>query len=175
VEVRAANLVTDELPGREFDVVHSRLVLEHIPEHEQVLARLVECARSGGAVVMEDLDWTAFGIDATNDDDSGQRVTEGILAFMGAAGFDRVFGRKLVGAMVNAGLVDVRAEGRSFIIESDHPGYSFFYLSFQQIVPMAIDAGLVQQADADVVEAQFAEGSARIITPTLVAAVGRRP
>src|SRR3954471_19428616 len=128
VEVRSANLVTDELPVGEYDVVHSRLVLEHLPEYDQVLARLVDCLRPGGSIVIEDYDWTAFGIDAADDQDSAHRVTEGILGFMGAAGFDRIFGRKVVGALAAMDLDGVHGEGRSLVIDSDHPGYAFFQL-----------------------------------------------
>lgn len=174
VEVREANVVTDELPQGEFDVVHSRLVLEHIPQADDVLARFVRCTRPGGVVVIEDYDWTAFGIDAAEDQESAHRVTEGILGFMGAAGFDRFYGRKLVGAMTDAGLDDVHGEGRSLVIDSGHPGYAFFQLSFEQVAPLAIEAGMMTQEDTDLVGERFAKGDVRIITPTLIAGVGRR-
>src|ERR1700750_826319 len=35
LEVRQADLVTDDLPVGEYDVVHSRMVLEHIPERAE--------------------------------------------------------------------------------------------------------------------------------------------
>jgi ubiquinone/menaquinone biosynthesis C-methylase UbiE len=41
VEIRRHNIVTDPLPDAAFDLIHARLVLIHIPEREQVLARLV--------------------------------------------------------------------------------------------------------------------------------------
>jgi SAM-dependent methyltransferase len=174
VEVREANLVTDDLPVSEYDVVHSRLVLEHLPEADAVLTRLRGCLRPGGALVVEDYDWTAFGIDAADDQEAAHRVTEGILGFMGAAGFDRFYGRKLLGALLGAGFVDVHAEGRSLVIDADHPGYAFFRLSFDQLAPLAIEAGLIAQDDADVIGTRFAKGDARIVTPTLIAAIGRR-
>jgi SAM-dependent methyltransferase len=174
VEVRQVDLVTDDLPESEYDVVHSRLVLEHIAQADEVLAKLVRCLRPGGVIMIEDYDWTAFGIDAADDAEAAQRVTEGILTLMGAAGFDRVYGRKLVAAFDAVGLDDINAEGRSLVIDADHPGYAFFRLSFDQAAPLAIDAGLMTQEDADVVGARFAKGDARIITPTLVAGIGRR-
>lgn len=174
VEVRQADILAEELPTRSYDVVHSRLVLEHLAQHEHALARLVDCLRPGGSIVIEDYDWTAFGIDAADDRESAERVTEGILGFMGAAGFDRFYGRKTVGSLAALGLDDVHGEGRSLVIEANHPGYAFFQLSFEQLAPVAIEAGFMAQADADVVGARFAKGDARIITPTLIAAVGRR-
>src|SRR4051794_5333735 len=174
VEGREADLLTDELGDADYDVVHSRMVLEHLAESDLVLTKLVHCLRPGGVIVIEDYDWTAFGIDAADDRESAQRVTEGILGFMGAAGFDRIYGRKLVGSLTALGLHDVRGEGRSLVIDSDHPGYAFFQLSFEQLAPLAVDAGFIAQVDADVVGSRFAKGDARIITPTLIAGIGRR-
>jgi hypothetical protein len=38
-----------------------------------------------------------------------------------------------------------------------------------------VQAGLLSQEDADAVRERFAAGGSRIITPTLIAATGRRP
>jgi 2-polyprenyl-3-methyl-5-hydroxy-6-metoxy-1,4-benzoquinol methylase len=86
VDVRQGDLVAGDLPESEFDLVHARLVLEHIPERDQVLDHLVRALRPGGALVLEDYDWTAFGFDSA--DGIEQRATEGILELMAAAGFD---------------------------------------------------------------------------------------
>lgn len=172
VEVRQANLVTDDLPVGEYDVVHSRMVLEHITERADVLRRLVAALRPGGMLVLEDYDWTSFGFEAL--DEAPTRVAEAILRLMTAAGFEREYGRRLVAALAGAGLGDVVGEGRSLVIDGRHPGFSFFSLSFQQLAPAAVEAGLMSPKDAEVVGARLQEGTERIITPTLVAAIGRR-
>ncbi|HWC35638.1 MAG TPA: methyltransferase domain-containing protein [Mycobacteriales bacterium] len=173
VEVRQANLVTDELPTGEYDVVHSRMVLEHITERADVLRRLAAALRPGGVMVLEDYDWSSFGFEAT--DEAPTRVTEAILALMSAAGFEREYGRRLVSALAEAGLSEVTGEGRSLVIDGSHPGFAFFSLSFEQLAPAAIDAGLMRAEDADAVGARLRTGTERIITPTLMAAVGRKP
>lgn len=172
VEVRQANLITDDLPVGEYDVVHSRMVLEHIPERADVLRRLVAALRPGGTLVLEDYDWGSFGFEST--DEAPTRVSEGILALMAAAGFEREYGRRLVAALVEAGLSDVSGEGRSLIIDGNHPGFSFFSLSFEQLAPAAIEAGLMRPEDAENVGGRLRGGEERLITPTLVAAVGKR-
>lgn len=173
IEVREANLVTDDLPEGEYDVVHSRLVLEHIPERFEVLGRLARALKPGGVLVVEDYDWTSFGFESA--DEAQTRVAEGILAFMSAAGFDRAYGRSLVGSLVVGGLTDVTGEGRSLVIDGSHPGFSFFSLSFDQLAPAAMSAGLMKVDDAELVGQRLHEGERRIITPTLIAAIGRRP
>jgi SAM-dependent methyltransferase len=172
VQVRQDNLVTADLPAGEFDVVHSRMVLEHIPERADVVHRLVAAFRPGGTLVLEDYDWTSFGFEAT--DGAPARAASAILALMAAAGFDSEYGRRLVGALTDVGLNDVVGEGRSLVIDGRHPGFSFFSLSFQQLAPAAIDAGLMSLDDAEIVGARLQAGVERIITPTLVAAIGRR-
>jgi SAM-dependent methyltransferase len=173
VDVRQGDLVTGDLPESEFDLVHARLVLEHIPERDQVLDHLVRALRPGGALVLEDYDWTAFGFDSA--DGIEQRATEGILELMAAAGFDRTYGRRIVGALANRGFDDVHGGGRSVVIDNTHPGFAFFRLSFEQLAPAAIKAGLMTVEDASVVGERLREGGLRIITPTLVFAIGRAP
>jgi ubiquinone/menaquinone biosynthesis C-methylase UbiE len=172
VEVLQADLVDDELPEAAFDVVHCRMVLEHLAERSRVLDRLVRALRPGGTLVVEDYDWTSFGFDSA--DESDDRVIDGILALMSATGYDREYGRRLVGALAVRGLDPVHGEGRSLVIDQTHPGFAFFRLSFEQIIPVAIDAGLVTVADAGVVGGRLGDGR-RIMTPTLVAAIGRAP
>lgn len=60
VEVRRMDIRTDELPQREFDLVHARLVLEHLTERRRILDRLAAALRPSGWLVIEDYDWTGF-------------------------------------------------------------------------------------------------------------------
>lgn len=56
LEVRALDLVSQPIPPGPWDVIHERLVLQHIPERLGVLARLVECLAPGGVILVEDFD-----------------------------------------------------------------------------------------------------------------------
>ena len=54
------DLVQEPVPDGPWDVIHARLVLLHIPQREEVLARLAASLAPGGALVIED--WaTEFG------------------------------------------------------------------------------------------------------------------
>src|SRR5436305_5745473 len=67
LEVRRADVRQDELSGG-FDLVHSRLVLEHLPEREAVLGAMVDATEAGGWVLVEDFDWsTASAVDPPSD------------------------------------------------------------------------------------------------------------
>jgi SAM-dependent methyltransferase len=59
-QVLRHDLVGEPVPDGPWDLIHARLVLLHIPQREEVLARLAAALAPGGALVIED--WaTEFG------------------------------------------------------------------------------------------------------------------
>lgn len=171
IEVRQVDIRTDELPGCQFDLVHARLVLEHLTERRQILDRLTATLRPGGWMVVEDYDWTGFGFEDA--DPQSEHVTEAVLTFMAQAGFDPRYGRRVVADMAAAGLSGVRGEGRALVIDSHSPGFDFFRLSFESLRDAVVDAGLLSRPDADAAAVRFAEDT-RVLTPTMIAGIGRR-
>jgi SAM-dependent methyltransferase len=171
IAVRRADIRTDELPRDEFDLIHSRLVLEHLADRGEILKRLVAALRPGGWMVIEDYDWTAFGFEGA--DPQLDRMTEAILSFMERAGFERNYGRRVVADLADAGLTDVRGEGRAKVIDSSSPGFDFFQLSFESLRGAVVDAGVISREDADAAAARFGEDM-RIFTPIMMAGIGRR-
>ncbi|OBJ49203.1 bifunctional 2-polyprenyl-6-hydroxyphenol methylase/3-demethylubiquinol 3-O-methyltransferase UbiG [Mycobacterium sp. 1423905.2] len=171
IDVRRLDIRTDDLPRDEFDLVHARLVLEHLPDRGQIIDRLVAALRPGGWLVIEDYDWTPFGFEGQ--DAQLQRAADAVLAFMKRAGFEPHYGRRVVADLAAAGLNEVRGEGRCCVIDSSTPGFEFFRLSFESLRSVVVDAGLLSAADADAVAARFDE-DIRILTPIMMAGIGRR-
>lgn len=56
LEVRRHDLVTDEFPPGPWDLIHERLVLQHIPTRADILDRALDALAPGGWVVLEDFD-----------------------------------------------------------------------------------------------------------------------
>jgi SAM-dependent methyltransferase len=54
--VQRHNIATDPLPQGAFDLVHARLVLMHLPEREQALARMISALKPGGWLIDEEYD-----------------------------------------------------------------------------------------------------------------------
>jgi SAM-dependent methyltransferase len=170
IEVRRLDIRTDEIPEQEFDLVHARLVLEHLPERRQILDRLVAALRPGGWIVIEDYDWAPFGFAGNSALD---RIAEAILTFMQRAGFEAHYGRQVIADLAAAGLTDVRGEGRIRVIDSSAPGFDFFRLSFESLRGAVVDAGLISPEEADAAAAHFGEDN-RLFTPIMMAGIGRR-
>jgi SAM-dependent methyltransferase len=171
IEVRRLDIRTDELPRDEFDLVHARLVLEHLSDRRQVLQRLAAALRPGGWLVIEDYDWTGYGFEGN--DPERERLMEAFLGFMERAGFERHYGRQVVADIAAAGLTDVRGEGRARVIDSNSPGFDFFRLSFESLRGAVVDAGLISPEEADEAAARFGD-SVRLFTPIMMAGIGRR-
>lgn len=172
VEVRRLDVRADSLPDSEFDLVHARLLLEHLPDRTQILPRMAAALRPGGVMVVEDYDWTGFGFLGADVDFAP--VTAAVLGFMADAGFDQTYGRRVTGDLESCGLVDVHGEGRARIIDPDHPGAAFFRLSFVSLKDAVVGAGRLTQEAADEAEGWLSLPGVRVLTPLMVAAVGRR-
>lgn len=56
LEVRELDLVVGPIPEGPWDLIHERLVLQHIPARLEVLDRLIERLAPGGWLVVEDFD-----------------------------------------------------------------------------------------------------------------------
>jgi SAM-dependent methyltransferase len=173
LEVDRHDIVHDPLPPDTFDVAHARLVLEHLPERAAALDRMIASTRPGGWIVVEDYDWACFGIEPA--EPAGRRGADATLAFMQQAGHDPAYGRRLVAAFAARGLADVRGEGRLRVLDHAHPGFAFFKLSFAALREPMVSAGTISAEDADALTAHLADREGRIVTPALIAAIGRKP
>lgn len=154
-----------------FDLMHARLVLEHLPRREDVLDRLVSALRPGGWLLLEDYDWTAYGADPSSD--VASRVTDAVIGFMVEAGFDPYFGRRLLRELRARGLADTGAEGRTLVMNSEHPGTAFYRLSLMSLRDAVVSRGTVTDAEVDEVLAEMDRDERVVISPAMVAAWGR--
>ena len=173
VDIRQADIVADTLETNFYDLVHIRMLLEHLAEADAAIGHLTAALRPGGWLVAEDLDWTPFGFQPESE--LTHRAADAVLDLMARGGFDRTFGRRLPEAVAAHGMEDLRCEGRSKILEVTDPGAAFFQLSFDEMAPTLVATGMLGQQDADTVRAGLVDGSYRIVTPTLVAAIARKP
>jgi SAM-dependent methyltransferase len=171
ITVRRTDIREDVLPQSEFDLVHARLVLEHLTDRRPILHRLAATLRPGGWIVIEDYDWRNFGFG--DDDEVLSKVVTAIMEFMERAGFERDYGGRVVAEIADAGFAEVRGEGRIRVIDSTSPGFDFFRLTFESVRGAIVDAGLMTADEAAAASARFGE-NLRLSTPVMMAGIGRR-
>ena len=171
IEVRQTNLVSDPLPAGEFDFVHTRLVLMHIPAREQVLGRLCAALRPGGILMIEEQD--AFPVLAT----ATGAYREAWLAFIRVirtAGTDPDWTRDLPVRLRRHGLVDIDAELDVPLFRGGSDHARFWSLTWQQVRDRVAAVGepahVIDQGQAELSDEQrWFHGPATMI------AWGRRP
>ena len=59
IEVRRHDIASESLDDPSFDLVHARLVLEHLPERDAVLRKLVRGLKPGGWLLVESVDYVS--------------------------------------------------------------------------------------------------------------------
>jgi ubiquinone/menaquinone biosynthesis C-methylase UbiE len=135
------------LPGAPFDLVYARLLLFHLPERADVLARLWNAVAPGGHLLVQDYD--IRGVSTAPELDWLHDVTRVITGAFVAAGADVTTGARLPELFVQAGVgipdgtdvagrIEPLATGR-FLIES----------VFRSLLPTALAHGITTEAEAE--------------------------
>lgn len=173
VDVQCLDIRADALPSGKFDLIHARLVLEHLRDRQKILNRLAATLNPGGWMVIEDLDWAYFRWEP--DDPALNTIVDAILNYLQeAGGVDTNYGRRLLTALNQAGLADIRGHGRAQIIDGSCPGFDLFKLSIESMRQPVIENGAVSEADATAADTRLRDKDLRLYTPMMMAGVGRR-
>lgn len=176
VEIRCHDIQTDPLPKRNFDLIHARLVLVHLPERERVLARIFSWLKPGGWLVLEE--FQALSVEQTVEPADLSSIANAVRAMRQvsiAAGVDPCFGRSITHRMRHHGLVDVEREGRSLAWRGGSAGAMLLRLNCEQIRVAAVATGLCSERDIESFLERLATPNFEIISPIMWSAWGRRP
>jgi SAM-dependent methyltransferase len=176
LEVRRHDIGTDALPECAFDLVHARLVLQHVPARDTALARLAASLKQGGWLVIEDFD-SRPGIHSEPELDPAEvplKTHATLTRLMAAGGVDLAYARRLPARMRALGLVDIEAEGRAFRWSGGSPGASLVRAALEQLREPILATGEVNQTDYDDDMARLEDPTLAFPSPTLWAVWGRR-
>jgi SAM-dependent methyltransferase len=178
VEVRAHDVLVDELPEAEFDLVHMRLLLAWLPDPALGLRRLIAALKPGGWLVAEEMDFVSVAPDPYVDADVARtfsRVAEAHNVVLAEHnGFDHTYGRRLVGDLTDAGLAEIGCEGRVSMWHGGGPGGAIWRLTLEQLRDPLTASGLVTATEVDEVIALCSDPGFRAQSPIAMAAWGRR-
>jgi SAM-dependent methyltransferase len=176
LEVRRHDIVNDPLPEAAFDLVHSRLVLLHLPEREKALARMVAALKPGGWLVDEEFD--ASSMPPNPAANPGEVLLKTLVAsrrvMEDRGADDRGFARRLFSRLRAHGLVDVAAAANIFMWDSGSPGVSLLRANFEQLRSNMIDAGYITEEEFNQDIARLDDPGFMMPSPIMWTAWGRR-
>ena len=142
LEVRALDLVAEPVPPGPWDVIHERLVLQHVPERLDVLTRLVDALAPGGVLLLEDFDTGEVrSVDrAGPDHELIVRMAEAFNRLLGTRGGVNDFAANALRTLREHGL---EATGASGYVPIDHGGTG--WATVQAANTRQVHDGLVDQ------------------------------
>ncbi|HEX6500339.1 MAG TPA: class I SAM-dependent methyltransferase [Micromonosporaceae bacterium] len=151
LEVVRHDLTCEDIPGGPYDLIHARLVLNHLPPRDEILRRLVGALAPGGVLVNED--WAADQVDqvvvAAPTPEAAAlytlyQRTVGAKVFA-AAGTDRSWARRVHVAMLDEGLVNVSTVVHASYWQGGDTGGRMLAANIHQLRPRLIAAGMTSE------------------------------
>jgi 2-polyprenyl-3-methyl-5-hydroxy-6-metoxy-1,4-benzoquinol methylase len=177
IELCRHDVVRDPLPDGEFDLVHARLVLLHLPERHLVLDRLVSRLRPGGWLVVEDFDCERTPVAAApsrEDRELFESVHRTFLGLLRDRGADTAWGRSLPAALAEHGLREVSATTHAVTWRGGSPEIDLHRVNVEQLADRLLASGVDIGQLADFLALIDDPGFAVRSYP-LVSAAGVRP
>lgn len=171
LEVRKHNLLEDELPAGAFDLIHTRLLLMHLPARESIVPRLLTALKPGGRVLFEEHD--AFPVRALAAG-AYRQVWEPFLRVIAGAGTASFWARELPSRLQQHGLTGVQAEVQSFLFPGGSEQAEFWAVTWNQVRERILQAS-VRQQDLDQAIAELEDPKRWFPGPAMVACTGQRP
>lgn len=178
VEVRRHDIVTEELEDSAYDLVHCRALLLHLPDPEAALTRMAKALRPGGALLVEDTDFTSFGAADPSHPRSANfdELARSMRSLpQRSRRYDPFLGRRLAALVDGLGLAEREDEALEFSRSGGSPEAQFLARSIEQTRPEIARAGHATAAELYDVLAALADPSFSFVDSLNVASWGRRP
>jgi SAM-dependent methyltransferase len=176
LEVRALDLVEQPIPSGPWDLIHERLVLQHLPERLDVLARLVHSLAPGGVLLVEDLDTGEVRtIDrAGPDHELIVRVGQAFNQLLDTRGARSDFAANALRTLQDLGLERTGASGHVTIDRGGTGWATVMAANARQVRTGLIGQGIAP-ADIDRFLEVLADPSTIVGSGVLISSWGRRP
>jgi ubiquinone/menaquinone biosynthesis C-methylase UbiE len=138
--------IADPIPGAPFDLVYARLLLFHLSQRTDVLARLWDAVAPGGHLLIQDYDLR--GISTAPQADWAGEVLRVFTGAFGAAGGDVSTGARLPQLFAEAGVGTPDGTDVAGRIEPLATGRFIAESAFRSVLPTAVAHGVTTEAGA---------------------------
>ena len=177
VELRRHDVTSDEIPTSAYDLIHARLVLNHLPARDQVIGRLVGALAPGGWLVLEEFvqPFPPCPEPTTDEQRTFNRVSVAFMELLDRRGANTAtYPRTLPWRLQRAGLVQTGAEGRLLFATGASPGAAVQRANLLQTGNQAVDAGLITDGELTTFLHTLDEPGFTFTMPLLISAWGRQ-
>lgn len=167
----------EPIPGAPFDLVYTRLLLFHLPQRVDVLARLWAAVAPGGHLLVQDYDLRS--ISTLPDLDSVAELGRVVTSAFGAAGADVSAGARLPQLFAQAGVGTPDGTDVTGRIEPLMTGRTVLERVFHSVLPTALAHGITTETASAATLASIDRDASRfadrpMLWPLLVSAWKRK-
>jgi SAM-dependent methyltransferase len=175
VDVRELDIRELELE-QNFDLVHCRALLMHLPDPADALARIVTALRPGGVLLAEEGDFGLLHFGGHPNSPAQNAAHQQILNAMREARLmDGYLGRRLP-EMLLAHRLDLQfAEIDAAIGQAGEPEHEWMQATMLNVSAKLVAADVIDAATLRMVEEFFMNNGTVVTSVSLVAAGGRKP
>jgi SAM-dependent methyltransferase len=152
IETRQHDITTEDLESGIYDLVHARLLLEHLPRHEAALRRMRAALKPGAWLLIEEFDHSTFLPDPGSSPAQRAVWRAWLAAFERLAdqrGLDLTYGAKLFGLLHGLRLEDVSTEGHTITERGGSDSRSLLLLSIVKLRDDLVATGEVDDEGVD--------------------------
>lgn len=175
VEVRQVDVRSQDLGSGEFDLVHCRLLLMHLPEPQAVLGRFVAALRPGGVLLVEEGDHGLLHFDGHPSAPALNESLARSLRGMQDGGVMRPwFGRRVPAMLAALALKECGGEAETRLSTPGAPDYEWSCATYLSSAPKLRAAGIGDPELPELCRAYFGQPGTVATTMSVVAAWGRK-
>lgn len=183
LEVRKHDVSTGLPDDRRYDLIHGRLVLEHVPNRSEVVTQLIGALKPGGWILLEDVDLTeqphlppqAYFEHPRSSDQLLARATDALCEVLRQLGVELDYGRALPSELLSNGLEDVDARYQTQLARGGTARADYTRLMFAFLRDELIARGHLTSEEHDRVMARHDDPNFCWMSVPLFSAWGRKP
>jgi SAM-dependent methyltransferase len=174
VEVWQHDISADDLPEQEFDLVHARMLVQHLADKPTVIRRMYRALRPGGVLLLEDTDSLPLFRSATSEDFL-QDIRAAGYGIMRRAGHEPRGGHFDLAIMLDTPLRDVSARGRVVMVQGGSPQARHYMLWLEYMRSKIVTEGLLSDARIDAALAEMGDPANHWLSQVMITVSGTRP